>query len=371
MRLFLVRKKIRLQERKIRLPKNSLELAKEVALLLSDRPGISGYEHPLIPSLDSIFKLYDVEISSDFMGNYTVQKNGFSGNQTIMLAAHLDEIGLMITHIDSRGFLHFAAVGGIDERTLLNQEVIVHSKKDMKGIICSVTTQETKLSTKKSNKITDLIIDIGYSQEQAKNLVQPGDIVSISRKPYVMLNERITGKALDDRAGIAVLAVCLKELTCLKHHHNVAAVTTVQEEVGLRGAITSSERIKPAIAIVIDVTHAQSLDTKNQVPINLGKGPVITMGPNIHPQILSGLINAAQENRILYQLQPVAGPTGTDARVIDLTGSGIPTGLISIPLRYMHTSVETASFKDITDCGKLLAYFIASLPEELEELLCI
>jgi endoglucanase len=150
----------------------------------------------------------------------------------------------------------------------------------------------------------------------------------------------------------------------------VIAVTTVQEEVGLRGAITGSDKIEPSIAVVIDVTHAQTMDTKNQVSINLDKGPAIPVGPNIHPEVLAKMIKTAEENRIPYQIQPIAGPTGTDARVIQLAGHGTPTGLISIPLRYMHTSVETASLKDITNCGKLLAYFIASLPEDLEELSC-
>jgi endoglucanase len=142
----------------------------------------------------------------------------------------------------------------------------------------------------------------------------------------------------------------------------------VQEEVGLRGGKTSSEKILPALAVVIDVTHAQTLDTKNQVSINLDKGPVLTIGPNIHPELLKGMTQAAEENRIPYQIQPTAGPTGTDARIIQLAGHGIPTALLSVPLRYMHTSVETASIKDIADCGKLLAYYIASLPEDLEEL---
>lgn len=351
--------------------KNSFELAKEIIMLLSDIPGVSGYEHRLTPLLDRIFGIYDVEISSDFIGNYYIQKEGIDSDQKVLLAAHLDEVGLMITYINPKGFLHFTTIGGIDERTLLNQEVIVHGKKDIKGIICSSLSPESLTKNNNSKEFAmDLVIDIGYPREKIKDIVKPGDIVSISRNSFLMLNERITGKALDNRAGIVVLAICFNELINIKHKHRVIAVATVQEEVGLRGAITSSDKIEPSIAVVIDVTHAHTMDTRNQISLNLGNGPAIPMGPNIHPEVLVKLMKTAEENRISYQIQPIAGPTGTDARVIQLASHGIPTGLLSIPLRYMHTSVETASLKDIIDCGKLLAYFIASLPEDLEDLSC-
>lgn len=350
---------------------NTLQSARDIITLLSEKPGVSGYEHNLKPILESIFHSSDTNLTSDFFGNCYIQKKGISSNQLIMLTAHIDEIGLIITHIDQRGFLHFSTVGGIDDRTLLHQEVLVHGKEDYNGIISLIPSQANSNKDRKDTiKSANLIIDIGYSQEKAKTIIQPGDIVSIKRTPLFILNERVVGKALDDRAGIVVLAICFNELNQIKHKHNVVFVSTVQEEVGLRGAITSSKRIKPDLAVAVDVTHAQTLDTKYQVSINLGKGPTIALGPNVHPEIFSRLVSSAKENRIPYQLQPIAGPTGTDARVIQLTGSGIPTGLISVPLRYMHTSVEMASLKDIIECGKLLAYFISSLPENLEDLSC-
>jgi putative aminopeptidase FrvX len=349
-------------------PRNSWEVAQEAIQLLGGRAGVSGYEQQLIPYLEKIFEPYDVELTNDFMNNCYITKKGFSTSETVMLAAHVDEIGLMVTHIDSRGFVHFQTVGGIDERTLLNQEVIIHGHLDIKGIIGANPARVE--ASKKSISIDDLFIDIGYPSQAALELVKPGDIISINRNTSEMLNKRITGKALDDRAGIAVLAVCINELSRLKHPHKVVAVATVQEEVGLRGATTSSDILEPELAVVIDVTHAQTLDTKNQVNTILGKGPVIALGPNIHPLTFAALKNAAEENRIPYQIQAVAGPTGTDARVIQLKGRGIPTGLLSIPLRYMHTSVETASLQDIVDSGKLLAYYLSSLPDNLEEYSC-
>ncbi len=350
---------------------NSFDLAQKTIFSLSSQAGVSGYEHELKSVLHEIFEPLSSELNQDFIGNFYASKHGLGSNQTIMLAAHSDEIGLIITHIDDRGFLHFTTVGGIDERTLVHQVVTVHGVKDVRGVISLLPEKDKKGSDKpQTPMLHNLIVDIGYPKSTAETLVKPGDVISIKRTPFTMMGEKIVGKALDDRAGIAVMAVCLNELALLKHQHNVLAVATVQEEVGLRGATTSSNSVLPSLALAIDVTHAQTLDTKNLVSPHLGKGPVITLGPNIHPRIFAHLTETAKDWRLAYQLQPVAGETGTDARVIQLIGCGIPTGLLSIPLRYMHTSVETASLKDIVDCGKLLACFIAALPEDLEEWLC-
>ena len=349
--------------------KNSHQLAQELITQLSPAWGVSGYEHTLKPILKDIFNEFPVEITDDFRGNFYIRKDGSQNKQTVMLAAHQDEIGLMVKYIDGLGLVHFSNVGGIDQRTLLNQEVIIHARQNIRGII-SLLAQEKATPSKRSFLPEELVIDTGYSLEKATQLIKPGDIVSIVRQPITLLNQRIAGKAMDDRAGIAVMAVCLNELTRIEHKHRVVAVATVQEEVGLRGAVTGTDRLQPEIAVAIDVTHAQTPDSKAQVNHDLGKGPVLALGPNIHPKIFEGLQAAAQENRLPYQIEPAAGPTGTDARVIQLTGEGIPTGLVSIPLRYMHTSVETISLNDVVDSGKLLAYYIASLPEDLEELAC-
>lgn len=345
------------------------ELAQKTIHLLAGKPGISGYEYRLFPALEQTLNPFVDEIYTDSMDNCYGIKKGYASNQTIMLAAHADEIGLMVTHIDTKGFLHFSPIGGIDERTLLYQEVTVHGRKDLQGII-SFLPDRNKENKQKSIKLAKMAIDIGFTKEEAQQLINPGDIVSINRTTIDMLNQTIAGKSLDNRAGIAVLAVCLSELNSIKHKHNVVAVATVQEEVGTRGAQTSTESLNPTIAIAVDVTHGQTIDAKNQVSIHLGKGPAITIGPNIHSKMHSLLTTSAQDNNIPYQIQPIAGPTGTDARIIQLSSSGIPTGLLSIPLRYMHTSVETVSLKDVVNCGKLLARFIAALPKDLEDISC-
>lgn len=344
--------------------------AKNILASLSEESGVSGYEQGLEPRIRTIFQPLVNEIFQDTFGNIYLIKKGKFEQSSVMLAAHMDEIGLVVTDIDSRGFLHFIPVGGIDERTLLYQEVIVHGKEDILGIICS--KPRGLISEDEKNKpvsIRQMGIDVGLSLEEVRKVIKPGDIVSIKRKIIELMNNIVSGKSIDDRVGLAVLAVCLNELKKLKHNYNVYAVATVQEEVGLRGAVTSTYRLKPDLAVAVDVTHAQTPDTK-KVNIKLGQGPVISVGPNIFPKIFDQLCNCAKTNRIPYQVQPVPGPTGTDARAIQLTNSGIPTGLLSIPLRYMHTSVETIALQDIVNSGKLLAYFISSLPDDLEELVC-
>jgi len=351
------------------LNKDSLELARELILKLSEHPGVSGYEYDLAPFLQEVFGELSTETDRDFMGNIYARQKGCSSRQEVMLTAHADEIGLIVNYIDASGFIRFTAVGGIDQRTLLNQEVIIHGLQDIPGVISLIPARERNCVPKRSFLMEDLFIDVGLTREKAVEQIRPGDIVSIKRRPQILLNQRIAGKALDDRAGLVALTVCLNELKKLRHHHPVTVVATVQEEVGLRGATTGADSLKPEIAVAVDVTHAQSLDTKT-VNIQLGKGPVLTLGPNIHPRIFEGLQAAAKENRIPCQIQAAAGPTGTDANVLQLSGFGVPTGLVSIPLRYMHTSVETLALTDVVDCGKLLACYIAALPENLEELSC-
>jgi len=348
---------------------NYLQSAMEIISSLVEEPGVSGYEGRLYPSLESLFSPFSNEVFSDFFGNCYALRRGEKSTHTIMLAAHADEIGLMINYIDERGFLYFSPVGGIDLRTLLCQEVTVHGREDLAGVVCWHSSRNNGEKIRPV-ELANMAIDTGYSREKVSKLVNPGDVATIKREPLKLLNNTIAGKSLDDRAGIAVLAICLQEMTRIRHKHDIVAVATVQEEVGLRGALVSTERLNPDIAVAVDVTHAQTLDTKNQVPIQLGKGPVITKGPNIHPEIFNQLSNCAQDNRIPFQVQPIAGATGTDARVIQLTACGIPTGLLSIPLKYMHTSVETLSLQDIVYCGLLLANFISALPDNLEEILC-
>lgn len=340
---------------------------------LVEASGLSGHEYELSKIAEKYFINYADDVLRDKLGNLVILKKGNSKeHRKIMLAAHMDEIGLMVKKIDDKGFIQFTNIGGVDQRTLLTQEVIIHGKKDLFGVIGSKPPHllEEK-DRKKAVKMEDMLIDLGLSKEDVEKYISVGDPISIKRKMLNLQHDVVAGKALDDRAGVAAIYECLKELNRMNHDCDIYAVCTVQEEVGLRGAITSSYEIFPDIGIAIDVGFGSTPELPKDDTCDLGKGPSIAYGANIHKKIYDRLLRVAKEYNIPYQEDVYPAATGTDAWAIQVTQSGVATGLLSIPLRYMHTSVETVDINDIKNTGKLLAYFIMSLNgEDLEEMLC-
>ena len=348
-----------------------MQSAREFLSLLSIGSGVSGYEGSIASLVKERFITLTDEARCDTFGNVYALKKGNRKGSKIMLAAHMDEIGLIVKKIDPRGFLRFTSIGGVDQRTLLSQEVLVHGRQVIPGIIGSLPPHLLQNGdSEQAVKMEEMTIDVGLSPAKINEVIQVGDVITLRRETYPLLNNVLAGKSLDDRAGVVVMMVCLEELSRLQHTHDVIAVATTQEEVGLRGALTSAYTLNPDLAVAIDVTHASTSDTKGQVTIELGKGPAVALGPNIHPAIYRHFSETAQEHRLPIQIEPTPGASGTDAWAIQVTQAGIPTGLISIPLRYMHTSVETIDMQDVLNSGKLLAHFIASLPNDLEEFLC-
>ncbi len=330
---------------------------------ISTTPGVSGYEDKVSEIVMEEFKKYSHKVSRDVLGNVIALKKGLNnGPDTpkIMLAAHMDEIGLMVSKIEEGGFLRISSVGGIDPRTLLNQEVLVHGRKDLPGVIGAKSPHILEPEEmEKGIKLDKLYIDLGISEARANEMVSVGDIVTI-RRDFVPLGEKMAaGKAMDDRAGVAVVLQCLQELQGIRHDADVYAVATVQEEVGVRGAIVSAYGVAPDIGIAIDVCHGDMPGVPEHKTSLLGKGTVITTGPNIHPVIYKQLVKLAEEYQIPHQKDTAPGPTGTDAWALQISREGIATGLVSIPLRYMHTSVELLSMEDIKHSARLLARFIA------------
>lgn len=340
--------------------------------LLSNNNGVSGFEYTLQDSIKNAFKEYSDEIKVDALGNVIVLKKGRNSKVKIMLAAHMDEIGLMVKDIEDNGFLRFTSIGGIDPRTILGQEVIVHGTKDLFGVIGSKPPHLQEASEQnKAIKMEDMTIDIGFSQDEVKKFVNIGDTITVRRKLMDLKNNRVSGKALDDRAGIAVLYECIKELSKLDHEAEIYFVTTVQEEVSMGGALTSTYSINPDIGIAVDVGFGTTPELSSSDSIEMGKGPGITLGGNIHPNLRKKLVEIAKEYNIPYQMEITPGPTGTDARAMQITREGIPSLVLSVPLRYMHTSVEVLDMQDVKNSGKLLAFFIASISSDnLEGLLC-
>jgi endoglucanase len=210
-----------------------------------------------------------------------------------------------------------------------------------------------------------LFIDVGLAEGELEQVVRVGDLITL-RRPFLELqNDLVTGKAFDDRAAVVAIAVCLDALQTMRHAWDVYGVATVQEEVGLRGALTSTYGISPDVGVAIDVGFGKQPGVTEQHAIELGKGPALTIGPNIHPALFGELKRVAQEHEIPHQIEVDPRGTGTDANAMQITREGIPTALLSVPCRNMHTPIETLSTKDLVRTGRLLAHFIAGLDEAL------
>lgn len=345
-----------------------MEVAVEVVPLLkslSEASGVSGYEDQVRELVVEAFTALADEVRVDSMGSVIALKKGVGPEprHRVMLAAHMDEIGLIVSKLD-RGFLRFTQVGGFDVRTLMGQEVIVHGRRDLPGIIGSRPPHVLSADERdKPVPMDELFIDVGLMEVELGTAVRIGDLVTI-RRPFIELkNGLVSGKAFDDRAAVVSVALCLDALQTLKHEWDVYAVATVQEEVGVRGATTSTYGIVPDIGIAIDVGFGKQPGVSERDAIELDKGPALTIGPNIHPAMWSELKRVADTFEIPVQVEVDPRPTGTDARAIQVTREGIPTALLSIPLRNMHTPIETLATKDLARTGRLMAQFIAGLDD--------
>lgn len=336
---------------------------------LSNACGVAGREEEVRKIVKDMLKPHVEEVKEDKLGNVIGVKKGEKNAPKVMLAAHMDEIGLFVKTISKEGFLQFTKIGGIDDRILLAQKVIVHTEKGpLHGIIGSKPPHIQKEEERKKVMTYDeLFIDIGAeSQEEAKKMgVKIGDSVSFDIKFAKIGNDIAIGKAFDDRVGCAVMIEVMKQLK--KTECTVYAVGTVQEEVGLRGATTAAFGIYPDVGIALDVTVAGDVPGVKEVeaPIKLRKGPsieVADMGLITHPKVLRLLVEAAEENKIPYQLE--AGlPGSTDAARISLTREGVPSGVISVPTRYIHSPASLVSLKDIENAVKLTVASLQKIPK--------
>jgi putative aminopeptidase FrvX len=347
----------------------------ELLKRLSEASGVSGAEFEVASIVEETFAGLADEVHGDALGNVIALKRGEglpSGEHPrIMLAGHMDEIGLMVTKND-HGFLRFTTVGGFDVRTLLGQEVTVHGRRPLPGVIgCRPPHVLTAEENRRVVPLASLFIDVGLSEQALDELVQVGDIATIRREPIELARGYLAGKGIDDRAAVAAIASCLDLLGRRRHSWDVYAVATTQEEVGLRGAITSAYGVAPQLAVAIDVTFGNQPGVPESQTAGMGEGPTIGLGANFHPKVHERLVATAKAHEVPYQIEPTPGRSGTDAWAIQVTREGIPTALLGIPLRYMHTPVETVDSRDVERTGRLLAEFIAELDEAFAQELSV
>jgi len=325
--------------------------------------GLSGYEGPICEIIAEAWRPLTDELSLSRIGSLHGLCRG-SGQQprpSILLATHMDAIGMIVTGIEE-GFLRVGEIGGIDHRVLPGQLVTVHGRKDLPGVIVQPPAFLLPPGTGNGPvSLENLYVDTGLLPREVLRQVRVGDLISFATQPIEMDKNILAGHSLDNRASVAALTYCLKLLQSRKHCWDVWAVATVQEEETLGGAITSAYDLDPQLAVAIDVTFAKGPDTPDEESFTLGETIVLGWGPNIHPGLYRALENTAKKLEIPYKMEPMPRHSGTDAMGLQIARAGIPTMVIMIPLRYMHTPVEMISLKDIKRAGRLMAEFISEL----------
>jgi len=336
---------------------------------LSNANGVTGREGEVRDLMKNYLKPYVDETREDRLGNVIGVKKGNKDAPTVMLAAHMDEVGLMIKNITKKGFLQFAKIGGIDDRLLFAQKVIVHTDKGpLTGVMGSKPIHiQKEEERKKVIEADDLFIDIGArdKKEAQKMGVRVGDVASFDTKFVRIGKDVVVGKAFDDRVGCTIMVEVMRRLP--KVDCNVYAVGTIQEEVGLRGATIAAFQVAPDIGIALEATVAGDTPgvREGEAPAKMGEGPVLTVadaGLIVHPKVLRLLIDSAKEHKIPYQLE--TGIRGaTDASKIALTREGVPSGVISVPARYIHSPAALLNLDDVEKAVQLAVAAIENIPK--------
>ncbi|MGA2378065.1 MAG: M42 family metallopeptidase [Spirochaetia bacterium] len=340
---------------------------------LTEARGPSGYEEEVRRIIRARFAAHAHDVRVDSLGNCIARIPGTGEppsdgvRPALMLTGHMDEIALMVSQVE-KGFLRVVQVGGFDPRVLLAQEVIVHGARELPGIVVSVPPHFTDPADReKPVPLEKLFVDVGLPPQEVESLVRVGDMVTLRARWTELSGGYAACKSMDDRAAVAAIVLCLEELSRRSHAWDVYAVATVQEEVGSHGAMAGAFGVAPAAAIALDVTFGMQPGVSPAEAVKMDAGPTIALGPNFHPRLFDRLIDAAKAIELPHQVEPIPAESGTDAWHIQVSGSGVPCGLVGIPAKYMHTPVETVCLRDVERAGRLLAEFVCRLPLEFAE----
>lgn len=336
---------------------------------LSAAPAPSGHEGPVRKIIRDVWSTWVDEVSTDGLGSLIAVKRGTGPEprRKVMLCAHMDEIGLIVAEVRD-GFIRTATLGGIDYRPLLMQPVLVHGRRVLKGLFGAAPPHMSR-SRDTYPEARDLWIDVGLPAGEVADLVRVGDIITFDAPAAELQGERIAAKSLDNRVSVAAISLILDELSRRSHAWDVVAVAATQEEVGSYGAITAAHRVQPDIAIAIDGSYGAQRGVNEDESFALGDGPTIGRGPNFHPLLEDVLHEVASDLELDVQTEAISGNSLTDAWELQVSREGIPTALIGIPMRNMHTPSEVVDLRDITRAARLLAEFIARLtPNFLDEI---
>jgi len=340
---------------------------------LSDLVAVAGFEKGAAEKVAELFKDYCDLVKVDKFFNVICLKKGYNkAAKKLMITAHIDEIGFLVNSIDEKGFVGITTIGGIDSKILLAQEVIIHGRQDIIGIIGATPPHLLKIEdVGKAIKIRDLRVDTGFSGDELKKIVSIGDTVSFKSKFSIMNESKASGKSFDNRTSVACLLEVLRCLKDVNHENDIILIASTQEETTVVGVTTASYAMRPDAAIVIDTSHGDIPDLSKDYSSTPGKGPEISIGPNLHPKMVNKLFELGKENCIPFQKMVESGDTGTEAWATQVSANGIPTVLLSIPIRYMHTAVETVNIEDIKFTARLVAEFSKMSSDQLGDVLCL
>lgn len=335
---------------------------KDIIFDLCSTGGVSGNEEPVIEIVKKYFEQY-ASVSSDSNGNVYAVMGNIDADKTILLDAHIDRIGLIVTGIDDNGFVKVDACGGIDIRTLQDTEVISQNYPQLTGVVCCMPPHLSDGKEDKAIPISKTWVDFGLDKESICKYISIGDTLTFKSKPRMLLGDKIASACLDDRCGVAAL---IKVAEILHNSKSVADYKVVfllssQEETFGTGAKTGSFTVDADEAIAVDVSFASQPDISGQYSkIELQKGPMICISPILNKAMSNYLIRLAEDKKIPYQLEPISAATGTNADSISVSRSGVKTAVISIPQRYMHTPNEVISIKDVENTARLIADYVLS-----------
>jgi len=344
-----------------------MEDTKNLVTQLVSIPGLSGHE---VNIREHIAKLWDPltdKIQSSKLGSLHALKKGEGDppRNSILIATHMDAIGMMVSAIED-GLLRLTKIGGVDNRTLPGLAVNVHTQTgDLPGVIVLPPAHTLPLDqdSKKTIELKYLFVDTGLSAREVSRKVNLGDLVTFKLEPIDLGDGYLSAPSMDNRSSVAILTQVLQILQTRKHRWDVWAVATAQEEIDLQGAITSGYALQPTIAVVVDVTFASGPGTPSHESFDMDKGPTFDIGPSTHPKLYQAFIDFAEKHEISFLRSAYSRGSGTDADGLQLAAEGIPTMLIGLPLRYMHTPVEIIQVRDIQRTARLIAEFIEQLDD--------
>jgi endoglucanase len=334
---------------------------------LTEAPSPSGFEQPAAKVFrDFVAPLAD-EVSTNVMGSVHALLKGSGKGPSVMLAGHIDEIGMMVNWITPEGFIAFKAIGGVDAAILPGMRVDVHTEGGvLRGVLGRLPIHLIEEDQRKTvTKLEKLFIDLGLPAEEVKKRVRIGDPITYGVGFETFGDGMAVSRAFDDKMGAYICARVLEDVKKAGGAKgDLIAAATVQEEVGMRGGHTSAYGIDPVVGIALEVGHATDypdVDKRNHGEVECGKGPIIARGANINPMLFDLLVAAAKKAKVAYQIGAEPRGTGTDANAIQLSRGGKAAALVSVPLRYMHTPAEVLALKDIEDAAKLLTRFVLDL----------